>query len=367
MADDHASDETHNLQLYIIDAAWSDHGFDIPRAIAILSSISRAVVAYPEPLPNIEFSFCVGDVPTADPFDKHAIWTLTRRAKEESKWVMPDFGYWSWALDVVGEYAQVRNEIAEIERGTPFKDKKRMAVWRGAVDTNDLREDLIKATKGKAWSDVEEITWVNLTTMAPGMEELSISMSDHCRYQYVLHTEGHSYSGRGKYLLNCNSVFVTHDLEWIEPHTHLLITKGPHQNAVLVERDWSDLEDKIQYFLTHEDEARRIAANSVKMFRERYLTPAAQACYWRRLFREWASVQGFEPKLWESVGDDGPVLQDQATMPKRGFIDLKRHGAEAAAGSKADASGMTKRLRGVPFETFILQGFQSQIGGQRPK
>ena len=42
--------------------------------------------------------------------------------------------------------------------------------------------------------------------------------------------------------------------------------------------------------LAKPEEAKRIADNSVKTFRERYLTEAAEACYWRALIRGWAQV-----------------------------------------------------------------------------
>ena len=41
-----------------------------------------------------------------------------------------------------------------------------------------------------------------------------------------------------------------------------------------------------------------IAKNSHETH-EKYLTPAATSCYWRRLFTSWASVQGFEPQLYK--------------------------------------------------------------------
>jgi hypothetical protein len=127
---------------------------------------------------------------------------------------------------------------------------------------------------------------------------------------------GRSYSGRGKYLLNCESVTIMHKSEWIEPHQSVLVPSGPDQNFVQVERDFSDLESKIQQLLHDSQLAKTIAQNSAKTFRDRYLTPAAQACYWRQLIRSWAEVS-FRPKPW--------VL-----------IDGK------------------KQLRGVPFETFVL-------------
>jgi len=103
---------------------------------------------------------------------------------------MPDFGYWSWPLDVVGEYTQVRTEIRALEEELKFEDKKPLVVWRGSTRTNILREYLVNGTVGKSWSDIQAIEWRNMTTMMPGDEELSISMPDHCAYQFVLHTEG---------------------------------------------------------------------------------------------------------------------------------------------------------------------------------
>jgi hypothetical protein len=116
---------------------------------------------------------------------------------------------------------------------------------------------------------------------------------------------GHSYSGRGKYLLNCESVSIVHTPEWIEPHTHLFVGEGPNQNMVAVARDFSDLNSKMEHLLRNPDVGARVARNGAAIFRDRYLTPAAQACYWRRLIRGWHEVS-FEPDLFESVsGKDG--------------------------------------------------------------
>lgn len=60
------------------------------------------------------------------------------------------------------------------------------------------------------------------------------------------------------------------------------------------------------------DFARAIAAESVSTFRDRYLTPAAEACYWRRLIHAWASVQAFEPRLYDYDGEvDVEVVQGE--------------------------------------------------------
>jgi hypothetical protein len=170
-----------------VDAKWAGHGFDVPRALAALNSIQRSIIAYQGSIPNVEFSFCLGDWP-GDAENRHPLWVLTRHVDEEDKWVMPDFGYWSWPIDVIGEYSQVRRDIVENE--PKWAQKVPKAVWRGSTKTNALREVLVKVAGGKSWSDIHAISWENQTHMALGMDQLSLSMPEHCNYQYVVHTEG---------------------------------------------------------------------------------------------------------------------------------------------------------------------------------
>lgn len=99
---------------------------------------------------------------------------------------MSDFGYWSWPTDLIGGYEQIRREIADTELDFAFK--KRKIVWRGAVKTNALRKDLLKATANVEWADVQAIKWDNSTSA--GATSNTISTPQHCQYQFVLQTEG---------------------------------------------------------------------------------------------------------------------------------------------------------------------------------
>lgn len=85
-----------------------------------------------------------------------------------------------------------------------------------------------------------------------------------------------------------------------------MIPSGPHQNFVEVERDFSDLEEKVEELLGDEEKAQRIADAGIRVFRERYLTRAAGACYWRRLIKGWKeSSEGVEVRLWVDDGLGG--------------------------------------------------------------
>ena len=76
-----------------------------------------------------------------------------------------------------------------------------------------------------------------------------------------------------------------------------------------MERDWADLPHRIQELLDDPLKARMIADNNVKVFRERYLTPAADACYWRALLQEWATAS---PEITET-------MTDPTSAPNRGI------------------------------------------------
>lgn len=89
-------------------------------------------------------------------------------------------------------------------------------------------------------------------------------------------------------------------MQWIQHHHYLLVANGTQQNFVEVERDFSDLELKMEYLIAHPEEARRIADNNVKTFRERYFAPAAEACYWRALILGWAA-SSTQPEVFASA------------------------------------------------------------------
>lgn len=132
-------------------------------------------------------SLSVDDIP--DRF--HAprpIWASSRHAALDFElWPMPDFGYWSWPLDVVGEYGQIRAEMRA--REVEWDTKIPKVFWRGALASNkEIRGELIKATREKEWADVEEINWksrIRASDKSP-----AVPIKEHCKYQFLMHTEG---------------------------------------------------------------------------------------------------------------------------------------------------------------------------------
>lgn len=107
-----------------------------------------------------------------------------------------------------------------------------------------------------------------------------------------------------------------HTQTWVEPQSHLYRGEGPDQNVVFVEPDYSNLDEVMNNLRSNETEARRIATNALNTFRDRYLTPAAQACFWRQLMHAWDSVQMFTPQLYDGVVDSHSVGDGVDQLPR---------------------------------------------------
>ncbi|KAL5340585.1 glycosyl transferase family 90-domain-containing protein [Aspergillus crustosus] len=316
-----------NGELYIL--ATRAHGEDHRRKIlAALSAMHRALVASPDRSDgvNIEFIFSIEDKlsDVADP--TQPIWTLARTASEEAAWLMPDFGFWAWdhAHAEIGPYDEVVAQAAEYDM--PWETKQQQLVWRGKPSfAPKLRRALLDATRGKSWADVQPVDWHKQSNF--------LKMEDHCRYTFIAHVEGRSYSASLKYRQACHSIIVAHELQYIQHHHYLLTSSGPNQNYVEVARDFSDLASQLEPLLEDAERAQRIADNSVRTFRERYLTGAAEACYWRKLWVGYGAV-------WNET-------------------ETERAGIPIADDSRRGRSGNGRR--GLRYESFILRAGEDML------
>lgn len=177
-------------KLYILQSkgATQFHGWR-ERSLAVLHQINRAILSSRDPVPNIEFSFVVNDRVDPPKNTNHTHWGFSRKLSApnyDRLWLIPDFNYWTFA-GVAGSFADYQRKVRDHDR--PMVEKRPELVWRGAVDVNPgLRGRLLKATKGKSWSDVMSFNWGNKTDV----RVKKLPMPSHCRYQFTAHTEGTS-------------------------------------------------------------------------------------------------------------------------------------------------------------------------------
>ncbi|KAH6891375.1 glycosyl transferase family 90-domain-containing protein [Thelonectria olida] len=314
----------------------------LQRQKASIHQLHQALVTAPEPLPNASFALSIHDKPI------HTSFTYARPVSSDSPrhhFPMPHFSGWSWPLPFIGSLSSAAAAIADIEARTPFHTKDPRPVWRGTVWFNNgagryprLRQDLLAAAGNTTWADVQKLHWETGAHNASN----ALRIEDFCQSRYIIHTDGVAYSGRLQFHQLCESVVLTPPLEWMQHTSHLirpvcsstLLGTKPYipssmnetwyqnhspteSNLVFVSPDWSDLEDTVRWLEEHQDIAAGIARRQREMFAQKgYLSPAADACYWRALIRGWSEVAQPVGAEWEQKGipfEEFVVLQDSET------------------------------------------------------
>lgn len=267
------------------------------RAEGVINLIQRALdsaMVARELLPTVEIALNFKDdaEPSSEEGDTHSFWSFARHVSKESHqrlWLMPNFDFWYYMPS--GSFGDAKREA--MQHDGPFSTKIPKLVWRGNPEYGpELRNALLDTTRDKGWADVLSVNEI----------ETWMRVDEFCKYAMTVYTEGVTYSGRLKLLMNCRSLLFVHEPQYETHYSHLLVTQGPDQNAVLVKRDWSDLEQKVKYYLSHPDEAEKIITSSLKKFRSRYTTRAATSCYVRRLIRGYAQV-AFTPEVHVPMKD----------------------------------------------------------------
>ncbi|WPG98542.1 kdel motif-containing protein 1 [Acrodontium crateriforme] len=301
----------YNQQLYITFSRGLNHFQHWKeRSHGTLHQIHRAILASREPIPNIEFSIKINDriefTERMPKSENSTVWAFSRNMSDpitEQIWLVPDFNWWEYPR-VMGSFADFQRQALELDRDG-WNAKRDQLVWRGTTSFNaPLRQALINQSDSQPWSDVHK---VDEDSTAGDAAKFRITMPDHCKYKYAVHTEGTTWSGRLKYLLSCHLVVVAHPLTWHTHLYHLLKHDGPNQNYVQVAGDFANLREQMEDLVANPKKGKIIADNAAATFRDKYGTPAAQTCYWRQLFHTWSKV-AYEPDPYEGItGSDGKV------------------------------------------------------------
>ena len=135
--------------------------------------------------PNIEFIFSVEDQVDDVGALGHPVWVFSRKASEESVWLMPDFRYWSWGHlgNNIGPYGQAVDHVLATESSLLFSEKMKKLVWRGKLSfAPKLHHALLENAWNQEWGDVKELDWSKKANF--------LSMEDHCKYMFIGHVEG---------------------------------------------------------------------------------------------------------------------------------------------------------------------------------
>ncbi|KAI1805132.1 hypothetical protein F4811DRAFT_233312 [Daldinia bambusicola] len=335
---------------------------------ATLHQLANALLAAPPsehpPLPDTILAFNHEDDPASPSLSYSRPADPSFDGPGRHVFPVPHFSFYAWPVPHVRSFPRAAASVADLEARFPsWSAKDPRAVWRGTTWFNSargggrLRHELVLVAgrgkgKGKGGGggegEEEEKAWADVQPLAANGSN-ALMIEDFCRYRYVIHTEGVTYSGRFQFHQLCASVVVAPPIAWMQHLTHLVRPAFSYQlegvervtpnnndgggggngngngrgkllpypaawvkaawpkeydpseaNIVFVAPDWSDLESTIAWLERHPKIAEGIARRQRELFHGGgYFSPAAEMCYWRALLRGWSEVvrtegQGFE-------------------------------------------------------------------------
>lgn len=139
----------------------------------------------------------------------------------------------------------------------PFLHKKPQLLFRGKIEGKPRRIDFFRRYFGTPLCDIAD------TTRHPKFPEWSapkMSIADHFAYQFIMVIEGNDVSSNLQWVMasNCVPVMARPKVEHWLMHSRL----KPGVHYIEVADDFSDLEEKLAYYIAHPEEAETIARES---------------------------------------------------------------------------------------------------------
>lgn len=139
----------------------------------------------------------------------------------------------------------------------PFSEKKNMVVFMGKVNNKEKRVAFFK----KFWGNpLFEIGAIEKECNNPEWKKRKMTIKEHLDYKFIMAIEGNDVSSNLKWIMSSNSIAVMS-----KPTYETWFMEGrliPNYHYILVKDDYSDLEDKIDYYIKHQEEALKIIKNA---------------------------------------------------------------------------------------------------------
>lgn len=143
-----------------------------------------------------------------------------------------------------------------------FESKADQAIFRGAAHQRH-RVDFMEKYFGSEWVDCGD------TGVKPTKKEWRkplITLYDHLKYKFVISIEGNDVASNLKWVMSSNSIAVMP-----KPKYETWFMEGtliPNYHYIEIKEDYSDLPEKLQYYIGHPDEAKKIIQNAHEYVRQ---------------------------------------------------------------------------------------------------
>jgi len=234
-------------------------------------------------IPDIDLMIIhTGDIPTNQTYPFFCI----NRAADPICILCPDFTFVNRKeAKLEDSWHETLEHLKNASIQYKFETRNDTAIWRG----NNLRAEYegghraILVELSEEHPNELDAKFVNFKGQGDGLKHY-MPITNFCRYKYLIHTNGISYSSRLKYLMACKSLVFFPKSEYREYWYHLL--EDGH-NIVSVTANFSDLIPKLQQAKRNDSHAAN--ENAGKLV-EQYLNMDAVLCYWAVILRRYANL-----------------------------------------------------------------------------
>jgi hypothetical protein len=153
----------------------------------------------------------------------------------------------------------------------PLEKKKNVLVWRGKCGKDPSpRKRFLEKFVGKPGFDVGR---VNTQHGQPELHRPYMSVGEQLKYKFILSLEGIDVASSLKWIMSSNSICFTQPLKFETWFMEGTLIPGVH--FVALKDDFSDVEEKMEYYNSHPREAKEIVENANR-YADRFLNPAVE-------------------------------------------------------------------------------------------
>lgn len=184
---------------------------------------------------------------------------------------------------------------AQRTRGIPWQDRLTKAYFRGR-DSNQARLDLVRLHRNNSeLFDVGITNWFffDYDEAVYGPKANHVSFHDFFQYKYQLNLDGTVAAYRLPYLLAGGSLVLKQDSDYYE---HFYRHLQPWVHYVPLERDVSDVVERLEWALENDDQAQEMADHAFQFVLD-HLLPEHIYCYMVSLLKEYARLQVGLPQI----------------------------------------------------------------------
>jgi hypothetical protein len=136
----------------------------------------------------------------------------------------------------------------------PWRDKKNMTIFRGDLGPRKENRDVfMNRWYGHPMVDAAS---TNRSEQHPEWQREKLTIGDHLDFKFIMSLEGNDVASNLKWIMSSNSIAVTPCLTqetWFMEGTLI-----PNYHYIEVKPDFSDLEERLTYYIEHPDEAEAI-------------------------------------------------------------------------------------------------------------